>query len=99
MAKKLMKDDIVNSVAEKSGLSKKDAGAAVEAFTSTVQDALGKGNSIGLIGFGTFEVRTRAAREGRNPQTGAPLKIPKKNVPAIQSWKETQRRCLLNVVD
>ncbi len=88
MAKKLMKDDIINSVADKSGLSKKDAAAAVGAFTSTVQDALEEGNSIGLIGFGTFEVRTRAARDGRNPQTGAPLKIPEKKVPAFKAGKK-----------
>ena len=87
MAKKLMKDDIVNSVADKASLTKKDAAAAVEAFTSTVQDALKKGNSIGLIGFGTFEVRTRAAREGRNPQTGDPIKIPEKKVPAFKAGK------------
>ena len=88
MAKKLMKDDIINSVADKTDLTKKDAAAAVEAFTSTVQDALEKGNSIGLIGFGTFEVRTRAAREGRNPQTGEPLNIPKKKVPAFKAGKK-----------
>ena len=88
MAKKLMKDDIINSVADKADLTKKDAAAAVEAFTSTVQDALEKGNSIGLIGFGTFEVRTRAAREGRNPQTGEPLKIPEKKVPAFKAGKK-----------
>lgn len=88
MAKKLMKDDIINSVVEETGLSKKDAGAAVEAFTKTVQDALKKGNSIGLIGFGTFEVRTRAAREGRNPRTGEPLKIAKKKVPAFKAGKK-----------
>ncbi len=88
MAKKLMKADIIDSVAKKADLSKKDAGAAVEAFTSTVQDALKKGNSIGLIGFGSFEVRTRAAREGRNPQTGEPLKIPKKKVPAFKAGKK-----------
>ena len=88
MAKKLMKDDIINSVVKETGLTKKDAGAAVEAFTKTVQDALKKGNSIGLIGFGTFEVRTRAAREGRNPQTGDPIKIPKKKVPAFKAGKK-----------
>ena len=88
MAKKLMKDDIISSVVEKTGLSKKDAGAAIEAFTSTVQDALQKGNSIGLIGFGTFEVRTRAARDGRNPQTGEKIKIPKKKVPAFKVGKK-----------
>ncbi len=88
MAKKLMKDDIINSVVKETGLSKKDAGAAVEAFTKTVQDTLKKGNSVGLIGFGTFEVRTRAAREGRNPRTGEPLKIPKKKVPAFKAGKK-----------
>ncbi len=88
MAKKLMKDDIINSVVKETGLTKKDAAAAVEAFTKTVQDSLKKGNSIGLIGFGTFEVRTRAAREGRNPQTGEPLKIPKKKVPAFKAGKK-----------
>ena len=88
MAKKLMKDDIVNSVVKETDLTKKDAAAAVDAFTKTVQDALKKGNSVGLIGFGTFEVRTRAAREGRNPQTGEPLKIPKKKVPAFKAGKK-----------
>ncbi len=88
MAKKLMKDDIISSVVDKTGLTKKDASAAVEAFTSTVQDALKKGNSIGLIGFGTFEVRTRSARDGRNPQTGETIKIPKKNVPAFKAGKK-----------
>lgn len=88
MAKKLMKDDIINSVVKETGLTKKDAGAAVEAFTKTVQDALKKGDSIGLIGFGTFEVRTRAAREGRNPQTGAKIKIPEKTVPAFKAGKK-----------
>ena len=88
MAKKLMKDDIISSVVDKTGLSKKDAGAAIEAFTSTVQDALKKGDSIGLIGFGTFEVRTRAARDGRNPQTGAKIKIPEKKVPAFKVGKK-----------
>ena len=88
MAKKLMKADIVSSVVDKTGLTKKDATAAVEAFTATVQDALEKGDSVGLIGFGTFEVRTRAAREGRNPQSGEPLKIPKKKVPAFKAGKK-----------
>ncbi len=88
MAKKLMKDDIISSVVDKTGLSKKDAGAAVEAFTSTVQDALENGDSIGLIGFGTFEVRTRAARDGRNPQTGEKIRIAKKNVPAFKAGKK-----------
>lgn len=85
---KLMKADIVSSVIEQTGLSKKDANAAVDAFVATVREALSNGDSIGLIGFGTFEVRTRAARQGRNPQTGAPLDIPEKNVPAFKPGKQ-----------
>ena len=87
MAKK-MKADIVSSVIEQTGLSKKDANDAVDAFVATVREALSNGDSIGLIGFGTFEVRTRAARQGRNPQTGAPLDIPEKNVPAFKPGKQ-----------
>ena len=85
---KLMKADIVSSVIEQTGLSKKEANAAVDAFVATVREALSNGDSIGLIGFGTFEVRTRAARQGRNPQTGAPLDIPEKNVPAFKPGKQ-----------
>jgi DNA-binding protein HU-beta len=68
---KVTKQDVVNSVAEKTGLSKRDAGAALEAVVGTITGALSEGKSVGLIGFGTFEVKTRAARDGRNPQTGA----------------------------
>ena len=85
---KLMKADIVSSVIEQTGLSKKEANAAVDAFVATVREALSNGDSIGLIGFGTFEVRTRAARQGRNPQTGDPLDIPEKNVPAFKPGKQ-----------
>ncbi len=88
MANKLTKADIVGSVIEKTGLSKKDAAAAVDAFTATVRDALSDGNSVGIIGFGTFEVRHRAARQGRNPQTGDPLAIEAKNVPAFKAGKQ-----------
>ncbi len=85
---KLMKDSIISSVVEQTGLSKKDANAAVDAIVATIRDALGNGDSIGLIGFGTFEVRTRAARTGRNPQTGDELKIPEKKVPAFKPGKQ-----------
>jgi len=85
---KLMKTEIVSSVIEQTGLSKKDANAAVDAFVATVREALSSGDSIGLIGFGTFEVRTRAARQGRNPQTGEPLDIPEKKVPAFKPGKQ-----------
>jgi DNA-binding protein HU-beta len=69
-------------------LTKKQSGAALNAVLETIQGALAKGDSIGLIGFGTFEVRTRAARDGRNPQTGAPIKIDAKKVPAFKAGKK-----------
>ena len=84
---KLMKSDVVNSVAEKTGLSKKDANAAVDAMSATIIDALSNGDSVGLIGFGTFETKTRSARTGRNPQTGEPLDIPEKTVPVFKAGK------------
>ena len=74
-------------MAEKAGLSKKDAEAALKAFTETVADELKKGEKIALVGFGTFEVSERAAREGRNPQTGAPMKIAASKAPKFKAGK------------
>ena len=88
MADKLSKQDVINSVSDATGLSKKDASGAVDAVVNTIQNALAAGNSVGLVGFGTFDVKTRAARTGRNPQTGAELNIPKKNVPSFKAGKE-----------
>lgn len=85
---KLMKSDVVSSIVEQTGLSKKEANAAVDAFAATICDALGNGNSVGLIGFGTFEPKERPARTGRNPQTGAPLEIPAKTVPVFKAGKK-----------
>ena len=85
---KLMKSDVVNSIVEETGLSKKDANAAVDAFAATICDALSNGDSVGLIGFGTFEAKNRPARTGRNPQTGAPLDIPAKTVPVFKAGKK-----------
>ena len=84
---KLMKSDVVNSVVEKTGLSKKDASAAVDAMGATIIEALSNGDSVGLIGFGTFETKNRPARTGRNPQTGEPLNIPAKTVPVFKAGK------------
>ena len=69
------KTELVAAIAEETGLSKKDAEKAVKAFTDVVTKQLKKGQKVQLVGFGTFEVTKRAAREGRNPQTGAPMKI------------------------
>ena len=85
---KLMKSDVVDSVVEATGLSKKDANAAVDAFAATICEALSNGDSVGLIGFGTFEAKRRPARTGRNPQTGDPLNIPAKTVPVFKAGKK-----------
>ena len=85
---KLMKSDVVNSIVEQTGLSKKDANAAVDAFAAIISEALSNGDSVGLIGFGTFEAKNRPARTGRNPQTGAPLEIPAKTVPIFKAGKK-----------
>ena len=81
------KTELVAAVAEKSGLSKKDAEAAVNAFTDTVTKELKKGEKVQLVGFGTFEVSKRSARTGRNPQTGATMKIAASKAPKFKAGK------------
>lgn len=81
------KSELVAAMATKANLSKKDAEAALNALTDTVADVLKKGDKIALVGFGTFETRARAAREGRNPQTGATIKIAASKVPAFKAGK------------
>ncbi len=81
------KTELVNSVAEGTELSKKDASKAVDSTFDTIQDALAKGEKIQLIGFGNFEVRERAARKGRNPQTGMEIDIAASKVPAFKPGK------------
>lgn len=82
------KKDLVASVAEKTGLTKKDSEAAVNALLESVKENLAKGDKITLTGFGTFEVRERSARMGRNPKTGEPLKIAASKAPAFKAGKE-----------
>ena len=77
--------ELVAAIAEKAGLSKKDAEGAVKAFTDTVAEQLKAGEKIQLVGFGTFEVRERAAREGVNPRTGDKIKIAASKVPAFKA--------------
>ena len=81
------KTELVNSVAEGKKKKKKDASKAVDAVFDTIQDALAKGEKIQLIGFGNFEVRERAARKGRNPQTGMEIDIAASKVPAFKPGK------------
>ncbi len=81
------KSELIDSVAEAAGLSKADAGKAVDALASTVTGALKKGDQVTLVGFGTFTVRDRAARTGRNPRTGAAINIPASKVPGFKAGK------------
>ena len=81
------KTELVAAVAEQAGLSRKDAEAAVKAFTDVVADALKNGDKIQLVGFGTFEVSERAAREGRNPKTGESMKIEACKTPKFKAVK------------
>lgn len=81
------KMDVVEAVASRAGLSKADAGRSLDAFIDAVADALARGEKVTVTGFGTFEVRNRAARMGRNPQTGAPLHIPATKTPAFKAGK------------
>ena len=79
------KTELIAVMAEKANLSKKDAEAALNAFVCAVEGALAKGDKVQLVGFGTFGVKTRAARTGRNPQTGAEMKIAAAKVPAFKA--------------
>ena len=81
------KTELIAAMAEKSELTKKDAGAALEAFTSAVEDALKAGDKVQLVGFGTFEVKNRPARTGINPQTKKPVKIAASKAPAFKAGK------------
>ena len=83
----MTKADLVEFVAKKVKLTKKAAREAVDAFLGGIVDALKKGEKVVVTGFGTFEVRHRAARMGRNPQTGAPLHIPATDTPAFKAGK------------
>ena len=81
------KTELIAAVAEKAELSKKDAEKAIKAFTDVVSDELVKGEKIQLVGFGTFEVAERAAREGRNPKTGETMPIAASKAPKFKAGK------------
>ena len=81
------KSDLVDAVASKADMSKAEAGRAVDSVLGSVGDALGNGDSVSLVGFGTFSVRHRAARMGRNPQTGATMQIAASKVPGFKAGK------------
>lgn len=81
------KTELVAAIAEQAKISKKDADAALQAFTEVVGDALKKGDKISLVGFGTFEVSERAAREGLNPRTKEKITIPASKAPKFKAGK------------
>lgn len=84
------KTELINGVAKVTG-TKKEAKAAVDTMLATITKALKKGDSVTLVGFGTFAVKKRAARTGRNPQTGEALNIPAKTVPIFRPGKELKQ--------
>ena len=81
------KQELIDAVADSTDLSKADAGRAVDAVVASITDALRGGDKVSLTGFGTFEVRERAARTGRNPQTGETIKVPASKAPAFKAGK------------
>ncbi|MCR4740773.1 MAG: HU family DNA-binding protein [Lachnospiraceae bacterium] len=81
------KTELVAAIADQAGLSKKDSEKAVKAFTEVVAKELKKGGKVQLVGFGTFEVAKRAARDGRNPRTGAVMKIKASKAPKFKAGK------------
>ena len=85
------KSELIQAVAAK-GLTRKEAEAAVNAVLGTIEEALAKGESVQLIGFGTFSVKERAAREGRNPQTGEVVKIKASKIPAFKAGKALKEK-------
>ena len=81
------KSDLVDAIADSAGLSKADAGRAVDSFVGTITGALQSGDAVSLVGFGTFSVRDRAARTGRNPRTGDTIQIAASKNPAFKAGK------------
>lgn len=81
------KTELIASVAEKAGMTKKDAEKAINALFSSVEDALAKDDKVQIIGFGTFEVKSREERKGRNPQTGKEITIPASKTPVFKAGK------------
>lgn len=88
MSKTVGKSELVNNVMDQTGLQKKDAVKAVDAVLDSITAALNSGDKVQLVGFGNFEVRERAARKGRNPQTGEEIEIAATKVPAFKPGKQ-----------
>ncbi len=86
------KAELIEQVASQTGLAKRTAREAVDAVVSAISDCLAKGEKVTLVGFGTFGVRQRKARTGRNPQTGATIQIPAKKVPKFVPGKNLKNK-------
>lgn len=83
----LTKADLIDKVADKTKLTKKDSDKVIDAVVKAITSSLAKGDKVTLVGFGSFEVRKRAARKGRNPQTGKEISIPARKVPTFRAGK------------
>ena len=81
------KSDLINVISEKAGLSKKNTEIALNATIASIEEALKNGDKVVLVGFGTFEVKSRAARKGRNPQTSEEIQIPASKAPVFRAGK------------
>jgi DNA-binding protein HU-beta len=88
----MKKTDLVDYVVEQTGLMKKDCEKLVTAFTDSIADTLAKGDKVQIAGFGTFEVRERAARDGHNPLTGETIRITARKVPAFRAGKALKEK-------
>ncbi len=91
----ITKASIVSQITEKTGLTKKDASMFLDAFMETVEESLAKGDKVQLVGFGTFLVRQREAREGRSPATGEKIQIPASKVPVFKPGKRLKDKVSL----
>ncbi len=89
----MTKADLIADMAGKAGISKVAAGKALDAFTDSICSTLCKGEKVTLVGFGTFSIYQRAARKGRNPQTGAVINIPATKVPKFKPGAELKKAC------
>ena len=82
------KQELISTMASETGLTKKDCGAALDAYISAVKTSLTKGEAVRLVGFGTFDVKTRTERSGKNPRTGESMKIPSSVAPVFKAGKD-----------
>ena len=91
----MTKPELVSAMSEKTGVSKKDAAASIDAFVEIISDVLKHGDKLQLVGFGTFEVSERAARTGKNPQTKEEIQIPASKAPKFKAGRALKDTCLL----